>query len=283
MYVKIFREILMSSIWDEDTDVRLLWITLLVLADQDGYVRGTPEALARAARLSRKAVDRGLEVLQMPDPESRTSENDGRRIEPAPGGFMVLNYKAYRETRNEEERRAYMRDYMRTYRKRKVYVNTPLTGLAQAEEDTDTSEEVQHPPTPQTGGGGGGLSIMDQLENDVDEAAKKAKCPDAMLNKLAEKANQVYGTDYPVAEFLEVFVYPADSILSAADLLEAIRQTGLAGVKRANWTNAVLRAWHEGGGRPDAVVMQGGKPKIDMKAVFEKFKKDHPEYANDLE
>ena len=148
MFVKLFREILMSSIWDEDADTRLLWITMLVLADQDGYVRGTPSALARTARLNVDAAQKALDVLAAPDPQSRTPDNDGRRIEPAPGGWMVLNYQAYREARSAEDRRTYMRNYMRDYRGGKQSVNTckqsvntPLAPLAQAEAEAEAEAE----------------------------------------------------------------------------------------------------------------------------------------------
>ena len=150
MFVKLFREILMSSIWDEDADTRLLWITMLVLADQDGYVRGTPSAIARTARLNVDAAQKALDVLAAPDPQSRTPDNDGRRIEPAPGGWMVLNYQAYREARSAEERRTYMRNYMRDYRARKHPVNKSLATLAQAdveaEEERTSPEPAETPP-----------------------------------------------------------------------------------------------------------------------------------------
>lgn len=90
-------------------------------------------------------------------------------------------------------------------------------------------------------------NIMADLQAEFDG---QDGCPPEMLAKLTAEAMRVYGTDYPVAEFLRTFVYPKDSVLSADDLYEAIRETGLAGVKNANWTNKKLQNWHTSGGRP---------------------------------
>ena len=53
-----------------------------------------------------------------PDPDSNSKEFDGRRIidSDCERGYFVVNYVKYRETRDEEDRRNYMREYMRKYR-----------------------------------------------------------------------------------------------------------------------------------------------------------------------
>lgn len=160
-FVKLYGDILMSSIWDEDTETRLLWITLLALADKNGYVRGTAAALARSARLPEDKVRHGLDVLQQPDPSSRTPDNDGRRLEAVPGGYLVLNYPQYRARRDAGERQAYMRDYMRNRRALEQAVNTTSTDgnsvsrrepIAEAEAKADAEVQAS-PPAP----GGDGL------------------------------------------------------------------------------------------------------------------------------
>ena len=51
MYVKLFASILTSTLWAQDDATRLVWITLLALADKDGFVRASPSGLARLANV----------------------------------------------------------------------------------------------------------------------------------------------------------------------------------------------------------------------------------------
>lgn len=119
MYVKLFDSILDSSIWAEDMATRLVWITLLAMADRDGYVRVAPTALARRANVPRHDVLEALDILSSPDPESATPDNDGRRIEETEGGYTIVNYTKYRDLRDREQQRAQTRERVRRHRARK--------------------------------------------------------------------------------------------------------------------------------------------------------------------
>lgn len=103
MYVKLFGTILSSSIWTEDPFTRLVFITMLVMADREGIVRASPSGLARFANVPLNECLRAIQILESPDPESRTSAHDGRRIEKIEGGWRVLNYEKYREIRTQEQ------------------------------------------------------------------------------------------------------------------------------------------------------------------------------------
>jgi len=103
MYVKLFGTILQSSIWSEDPATRLVWITLLTLADGEGYVRSSTSGLARTANVPIKDTERALVILESPDKESGTQEFDGKRIEAVEGGWFLLNYMKYREIRTREQ------------------------------------------------------------------------------------------------------------------------------------------------------------------------------------
>lgn len=111
-FTKLVPEIIQSSIWSESSDVRCVWISMLALVDSDGYVRGDAKTLSRMANVPQAAVDEALEKFLSPDPSSHTPDNEGRRIAPAPGGWIVLNYHLYRGGDKSE----YMREYMRKYR-----------------------------------------------------------------------------------------------------------------------------------------------------------------------
>lgn len=95
-FVKLHKKILTSSIWEQSPATRLVWVALLVSADPDGLVSVSRDAVWRLANVSREEALSALEVLESPDPYSKTKSDDGRRIEEVEGGFLVLNYVKYR-------------------------------------------------------------------------------------------------------------------------------------------------------------------------------------------
>lgn len=102
-FVKLYGELLTSSVWLEDDATLRVWIGLLVLADPDGYVGASVGGLAHVCRVSRDACSAALEKFMSPDPDSRTPDNEGRRIETADGGWRVLNAKKYRDLRSPKQ------------------------------------------------------------------------------------------------------------------------------------------------------------------------------------
>ncbi len=96
-FVKLDCGIIHSSLWAEDSDTKICWITLLLLADATGFVRAAASAIAREAGISAEVARRALDLFQGPDDESRTPDNQGKRIEKVDGGYRVLNYEKYRE------------------------------------------------------------------------------------------------------------------------------------------------------------------------------------------
>lgn len=104
-FVKLYSTILESSLWwGEDTPTRLVWITLLVASDHDGVYSGTLPGLAGKARVTLEEARQAVWRLQQPDKESRTPDNDGRRIDVIPGtGYRLLNYEKYRDKRSQKQ------------------------------------------------------------------------------------------------------------------------------------------------------------------------------------
>lgn len=117
-YVKVFEEIVRSTIWREPDETRLVWITMLAIADRHGEVRSSLPGLADTARVSLDACREALKVLSAPDEYSRSQEFQGRRIEECDGGWRILNYEKYRNRFSREERNEYHRVYQKDYRKR---------------------------------------------------------------------------------------------------------------------------------------------------------------------
>ena len=123
MYAKVFEQIFDSSI-SKDYTVRHVFMDLLVLADMEGVVDKTLDAIARRLNMPEDVVKKCLDQLMAPDPESRTPGDEGRRIrlisEHRDWGWVIVNYDHYRRIRDEEGRRSYHRNYMRTKRTGKV-------------------------------------------------------------------------------------------------------------------------------------------------------------------
>lgn len=120
MYNKLFSKILDSSIWLEADSIRIVWMTLLATMDEDGFC-----AFACAANVANRAIvplekaELALKTLESPDPNSADPENDGRRIERVPGGWLVLNAPKYRELATREKIRESNRKRAQAFRDRK--------------------------------------------------------------------------------------------------------------------------------------------------------------------
>ena len=96
-YSKLFSSIVTSSIWSEDDKTLRVWFAMLALTDARGNVEGSVPGFAHVARVTIPEMEHAIERLSSPDPYSRTPDNEGRRVEVVPGGWVILNYCAYRE------------------------------------------------------------------------------------------------------------------------------------------------------------------------------------------
>ena len=119
-YTKLFADIVDSSIWEEDLETRVVWVTLLALCNADGFVRGSVGWLAGKSRVPVNACQRALTKFTEPDLRSRTPDNEGRRIEVVDYGWVVLNYHLFRNRTglSDDPRRAYQREWMRKKREK---------------------------------------------------------------------------------------------------------------------------------------------------------------------
>ncbi len=108
-YTKLFQTIITSTIWCENHTLRIVWVTMLALKNQDHIVEGSIPGLAAMARVSVQECEEALVKLKAPDPHSRTKTFDGRRIEDIDGGWKILNGEKYRAKMNADERREYFR------------------------------------------------------------------------------------------------------------------------------------------------------------------------------
>jgi hypothetical protein len=94
-WLGLHRSILDGSIMEEPLSTRWLWVVLLLVADKSGFVGHTPERLARRAEITLEEVKTGMKCFESPDPKSRSTSYDGRRIEKVEGGWHILNYQMH--------------------------------------------------------------------------------------------------------------------------------------------------------------------------------------------
>lgn len=118
-YTKLFSSIIASTIWREDKETKIVWITMLAMADKHGVVEASLPGLADMARVTIEECEAAIKCLSEIDPYSRSKEFEGRRIEPTDGGWVILNHSKYREKLSREERREYNAAKQKTYRQNK--------------------------------------------------------------------------------------------------------------------------------------------------------------------
>jgi hypothetical protein len=119
MYSKIFRRIYESSI-AENPVLRFTFMDLLVLADRDGVVDMTHEAIARITNRPLKEIRETICILEASDPKSRSPEEGGARIRRLDNhrdwGWVIVNYDRFHQRALEEDRRTATRERVRNYR-----------------------------------------------------------------------------------------------------------------------------------------------------------------------
>ena len=144
-YTKLFSSILTSSIWGEADHTRIVWITLLALADRNGDVSASTGGLARSANLDRARCEEAIKVLASPDPDDRSGVKDGIRIEPIQGGWHIVNYAAYREKMRAVDRTEYLREKQRQHRAKRQQLVNKSTIVNQSQPIASASSEASTP------------------------------------------------------------------------------------------------------------------------------------------
>ena len=155
-FTKLFSSLVHSTVWREEMHVKVVWVTMLALANRHGDVLASVPGLADASRVSLEQCVDALEKLKAPDPWSRTKEHEGRRVIEVDGGWRLLNYTKYREIRDADERRIQTREAVRRHRAKKakpVTVSNVSRGeprkpkKAQAEAEAEAEAETTQSKT----------------------------------------------------------------------------------------------------------------------------------------
>ena len=137
-FVKLWQSILESSIWSAPDRHRLVWIAMLVMADQNGFVGASIDGLARRANVPVEDAEKAIESFLAPDPLSRSDIAEGRRIEKVGRGWHILNHGYFRDLRDKEARRDYERERKRKQRAGKC---PAVTGTCPDASGTDAGQD----------------------------------------------------------------------------------------------------------------------------------------------
>ena len=133
MYGKLFTQMYDGTLGtDGPWQALVTFQQLIILADKDGIVDMTADAIARRTTIPPEIIKTGITTLEQPDAHSRTPDEDGRRIvklsDGRDWGWRIVNYVHYRNIRSQEERREYMRNYQR--KRRAGSVNKPVNKVS---------------------------------------------------------------------------------------------------------------------------------------------------------
>lgn len=195
-FTKLSSGILASTVWQEPNSTRIVWITMLALADRNGYVAASIPGLAHLARVTLQEVEAALATFAAPDPYSRTPDNEGRRIEAVAGGWRLLNHGIYRARRDADETKERKREWDRLNRPsghartkesptQSDAVRQIRPNPTQAEADADAKEQEREvaalPPSP---------AEADEAQAAAQAAAEAAAQAEAAAKAAAEAAAQ---------------------------------------------------------------------------------------------
>lgn len=146
MYGKLFASMFDGSLYGNWQAI-VTFQQMIILADKDGTIEITPQALAARTSIPIDIIEHGIAVLESPDPYTRTSGEEGRRITrinpDRPWGWHITNHAHYRAIRTAEERREYHKSY---WHKRKDN-STNSTGTQQNQPIAVSSKQIQEADT----------------------------------------------------------------------------------------------------------------------------------------
>jgi len=152
-YTKLFNSIVTSTIWLEKDRTRIVWITMLALADVNGEVQASIPGLAHVAGVPVEDCRAALTKFLSPDPDSRTKDDEGRRIEEIDGGWLLLNHGKYRAMASGDDRLAKAAARQRRFREKTqrnegvTLSNAPVT-LSNAQSHTPSHAESDSEAAP---------------------------------------------------------------------------------------------------------------------------------------
>lgn len=144
LYSRVFLQILDSSLAN-DWQARFVFEDFLKLANEDGVVDMTHEAVARRTNVPMETVRHGIGILESPDPGSRNADEGGRRIvrldDHREWGWRIVNWSRYDSIRSNLELREAKAREMARYRAKVKSAPLPAP-LSSESSDSDSDTEA---------------------------------------------------------------------------------------------------------------------------------------------
>lgn len=184
MYGKLFASIYDGSMYGH-WQALVTFQQMICLANRDGVVDMTPAALSARTSIPLDIIQTGIAHLQLPDPESRSPECDGRRIETIDShrswGWRIVNYDHYRKLASMEDK--LLADRERIAKKREDEKAAPVADVATCRNLSQPVANVAHA----------------EVEVEVEVNRKKKLLSDSSKSdamKLLEYLNSLTGHKY---------------------------------------------------------------------------------------
>lgn len=156
MYCKLFSSLYQGTLRGRPDEI-LVFTNLLAHADAFGIVDKHFKAISEEVGLPISRVKAAVEVLEAPDPESRSPEEGGARLVKLDGhriwGWKIVNYGKYRAIKNEDDRREQNRLAQERWRNKNkppsarvssVSPDKPPSAQAEAEGEAEAMHEREH-------------------------------------------------------------------------------------------------------------------------------------------
>jgi len=96
-FTKLDEGIVFSSIMGEDDSVFKVFSIFLATCKSNGISPVSPVFISSITKKPLEEVMRCILVLESPDPLSRSTTEEGRRIKKVDGGYYLVNYHKYRD------------------------------------------------------------------------------------------------------------------------------------------------------------------------------------------
>jgi hypothetical protein len=155
--------------------------------DEDGMCHfASVVNLARRAIVTTEEARQAVSILEAPDPDSSDPDNEGRRLERVPGGWIVLNATKYKQIVSGSESRRLARERAQRYRDKKAGITPkrdepkPVTSPSPSRDERDAVGQSN--------------GVVTQLEKEKDKETNKTSTLASSPNGLPAERGKLLGT-----------------------------------------------------------------------------------------
>jgi hypothetical protein len=147
-YIPLFCSITDSTIWSHDAETCKVFITMLTMADPEGFVASAIDGIAGRARLPVETVERAVECLSTIDMKSRNKTDGGRRVIQVDRGWHIPAIPWFRDLARKEAEKARKREWARANNSGRPAGASAIARRTETETETKTEKhtEVASPP-----------------------------------------------------------------------------------------------------------------------------------------